>query len=46
MTLAMTDGRDTAPRSCLASFEKLAKIAKKKVAELASISWSLLCYGS
>ncbi|MBP6933379.1 2,3-bisphosphoglycerate-independent phosphoglycerate mutase [Candidatus Woesebacteria bacterium] len=35
---AMTDGRDTAPRSCLASFEKLAKICQETGAELASIS--------
>ncbi|MFA6813958.1 MAG: 2,3-bisphosphoglycerate-independent phosphoglycerate mutase [Candidatus Pacebacteria bacterium] len=35
---AMTDGRDTAPQSCLASFEKLDKICQETGAELASIS--------
>lgn len=35
---AMTDGRDTAPRSCLASFEKLAKICQDTGAQLATIS--------
>jgi len=35
---AMTDGRDTAPQSCLASFEKLDKICQETGAELATIS--------
>ena len=35
---AMTDGRDTAPRSCLASFIKLEKICQETGAQLASIA--------
>lgn len=35
---AMTDGRDTAPQSCLASFEKLAKICQETGAKLATIA--------
>ena len=35
---AMTDGRDTAPQSCLASFEKLANICQETGAELATIA--------
>lgn len=35
---AMTDGRDTAPRSSLASFEKLEKICQETGAQLATIS--------
>lgn len=35
---AMTDGRDTAPQSCSASFEKLNEICQKTGAQLATIA--------
>ena len=35
---AFTDGRDVAPKSCLESFDKLAKVCEETGAELASIS--------
>jgi len=35
---AMTDGRDTAPRSCLSSFEKLDGVCHETGAELATIA--------